>query len=62
MEPRFGPAGIPTESASKLNGILQQRLISLIDLSLTLKHIHWNVVGPGFMAVHQMLDDHGLVP
>lgn len=35
---------------------LQQRLASLIDLSLTLKHIHWNVVGPNFIAVHQMLD------
>lgn len=35
---------------------LQERLISLLDLSLTLKHIHWNVVGPHFIAVHEMLD------
>jgi starvation-inducible DNA-binding protein len=35
---------------------LQERLASLIDLSLTLKHIHWNVVGPQFISVHQMLD------
>ena len=35
---------------------LQRRLVSLIDLSLTLKHIHWNVVGPNFIGVHQMLD------
>ncbi len=35
---------------------LQQRLISLLDLSLTLKHIHWNVVGPNFIGVHEMLD------
>ncbi|MEP7047152.1 MAG: DNA starvation/stationary phase protection protein [Ilumatobacteraceae bacterium] len=38
--------------------ILQQRLVSLLDLGLTLKHIHWNVVGPNFIAVHEMLDPH----
>jgi starvation-inducible DNA-binding protein len=35
---------------------LQERLVSLIDLGLTLKHIHWNVVGPNFIGVHEMLD------
>lgn len=35
---------------------LQQRLIALLDLGLTLKHIHWNVVGPNFIGVHEMLD------
>jgi starvation-inducible DNA-binding protein len=35
---------------------LQRRLVSLLDLALTLKHIHWNVVGPNFIGVHQMLD------
>lgn len=35
---------------------LQARLVALIDLSLTLKHVHWNVVGPSFIGVHEMLD------
>ncbi|NLU73417.1 DNA starvation/stationary phase protection protein [Streptomyces sp. HNM0575] len=36
--------------------LLNMRLHALNDLALTLKHIHWNVVGPHFIAVHEMLD------
>ncbi|WP_300018840.1 DNA starvation/stationary phase protection protein [Pseudonocardia sp.] len=36
--------------------LLQKRLHALNDLALTLKHVHWNVVGPHFIAVHTMLD------
>ncbi len=49
-------AGIGTNHAEQTNELLQQRLVSLIDLELTLKHVHWNVVGPNFIAVHEMLD------
>jgi starvation-inducible DNA-binding protein len=48
--------GMKPDDAEKVNALLQDRLNSLTDLSLTLKHIHWNVVGPNFIAVHQMLD------
>ncbi len=48
--------GLELEVAASLVGSLQQRLVALTDLHLTLKHVHWNVVGPHFIAVHEMLD------
>ena len=56
MQYKFAPSGLSTEDAEKIGDALHQRLGSLVDLSLTLKHIHWNVVGPGFISVHEMLD------
>jgi starvation-inducible DNA-binding protein len=52
----FLPAGLDRKATEQLVSILQERLVSLIDLGLTLKHVHWNVVGPHFIGVHQMLD------
>jgi len=48
--------GMKPDNAEKVNVLLQDRLNALNDLALTLKHIHWNVVGPNFIAVHTMLD------
>jgi starvation-inducible DNA-binding protein len=48
--------GIESREAQSVIGLLQDRLNALNDLALTLKHIHWNVVGPHFIAVHTMLD------
>ena len=52
----FTVPGLDPVAADKLSTILQHRLAGLIDLHLTLKHVHWNVVGPNFIAVHEMLD------
>src|ERR1700712_3188524 len=52
----FLPAGLDRKTSEELVGILQARLVSLLDLGLTIKHIHWNVVGPHFIGVHTMLD------
>ena len=48
--------GMKTDSAERITRLLQDRLNSLNDLALTLKHVHWNVIGPNFIAVHTMLD------
>lgn len=48
--------GLDKKQADDVIGLLDERMVSLIDLALTLKHVHWNVVGAGFIAVHEMLD------
>ena len=52
----FTVPGLDRAAGQRVADVLQERLASLVDLSLTLKHIHWNVVGPNFIAVHEMLD------
>lgn len=49
--------GVSTQDSSAAVEVLDGRLVSLLDLSLTLKHVHWNVVGPMFKSVHEMLDE-----
>jgi starvation-inducible DNA-binding protein len=48
--------GVDKTDAAMIIGVLQGRLNALNDLALTLKHVHWNVVGPHFIGVHLMLD------
>lgn len=48
--------GLDEPTTQKVLDVLEPRLASLVDLQLTLKHIHWNVTGPYFVAIHEMLD------
>ncbi|WP_029287194.1 Dps family protein [Cellulomonas sp. HZM] len=54
--PHYTVPSLTPQDGAKVAAILQSRLNALNDLALTLKHIHWNVVGPHFIAVHEMID------
>jgi starvation-inducible DNA-binding protein len=56
MPSAYTAPGLDEADAAQVRDSLQNRLVALIDLQLTLKHIHWNVVGPSFIGVHEMLD------
>jgi starvation-inducible DNA-binding protein len=53
---KFTAPGLSNNEGAAAAEVLQDRLTALTDLQLTIKHIHWNVVGPNFIAVHKMLD------
>eukprot|EP01133_Synstelium_polycarpum_P025838 gene25838-31031_t len=52
----FTVPGLSSADGSSVADILQERLSAYNDLHLTLKHVHWNVVGPNFIGVHEMID------
>jgi starvation-inducible DNA-binding protein len=54
--PSYTVPGMTLKDGAAVAQALQQRLNAYNDLHLTLKHIHWNVVGPHFISVHQMID------
>ena len=54
--PSFTIPGLSDEKSRKVTDLLQKQLSTYNDLHLTLKHVHWNVVGPNFIGVHEMID------
>ena len=53
---QFTIPGLTDKQGARLAELLQKQLSTYNDLHLTLKHIHWNVVGPNFIGVHEMVD------
>jgi starvation-inducible DNA-binding protein len=52
----FTIPGMSQKDGNKVADLLQKQLSTYNDLHLTLKHVHWNVVGPNFIGVHEMID------
>ena len=53
---QFTIPGLTDKQGARIAELLQKQLSTYNDLHLTLKHIHWNVVGPNFIGVHEMID------
>jgi starvation-inducible DNA-binding protein len=52
----FTLPGLSEKDGREVAELLQKLLSTYNDLHLTLKHVHWNVVGPNFIGVHEMID------
>src|SRR6266404_5605775 len=47
---------LPSNTKTVSIGILNARLADAIDLALLTKQAHWNIKGPQFIALHEMID------
>ncbi|MGE0597447.1 MAG: DNA starvation/stationary phase protection protein Dps [Hyphomonadaceae bacterium] len=47
---------LPDNTRKAMIALLNARLVDTIDLRLALKQAHWNVKGPGFIAIHELFD------
>ena len=47
---------LPLGTRTKIVKLLNERLADAIDLGTQVKHAHWNVKGPHFIALHELFD------
>lgn len=47
---------IDNNTRKSMIALLNARVADAIDLKLAVKQAHWNLKGPGFIAVHELLD------
>ena len=53
---RSPDTGIKSNTKTQMIALLNAQLADAIDLALDVKQAHWNVRGPTFIAVHELLD------
>lgn len=53
---KAGRHTISVKNDDQVKGALQHAVRDLISLGLQTKQAHWNVRGPGFLAIHKQLD------
>jgi starvation-inducible DNA-binding protein len=47
---------LPSNARSAVISLLNENLAAAIDLALATKQAHWNLKGPQFIAIHEMVD------
>ena len=50
-------ANLNDNARQQMIGLLNDRLADAIDLTLAVKQAHWNVKGPSFIGIHELLDE-----
>lgn len=50
-------SNLSDNSRHAMIALLNERLADAIDLTLAVKQAHWNLKGPGFIGVHELLDE-----
>jgi len=50
-------SGLDDQTRHKVIDLLNARLADIVSLTLAVKQAHWNLKGPGFIGVHELLDD-----
>ena len=49
--------GLTAQTRTKMVDLLNETLADTIALTLAVKQAHWTLKGPGFIGVHELLDD-----
>ncbi|RKF14200.1 DNA starvation/stationary phase protection protein Dps [Roseovarius spongiae] len=50
-------SGLDDQTRHKMIDLLNARLADTVALTLAVKQAHWNLKGPGYIGVHELLDE-----